>query len=102
MDCGKTVTVTNGAPLGHTFGDGDICTVCGAYKAWDGETLTKPDIQGGAYLIGTGEELAWFANEVNSSASNTGLNAMLTADINLGDHGWTPPSPAPSPAITTP
>jgi hypothetical protein len=77
------------AANGHTW-DGDECNVCHAPKTWDGETKTEPAQQGDYYLIGTGEELAWFAHQVNSSTSNATLNAKLTSDINLGDHEWTP------------
>ena len=33
---------------------------------WDGKTLTVPEVdENGVYVIRTGEELAWFAAEVN-------------------------------------
>lgn len=59
---------------------------------WDGETKTKPASGIGTkddpYLIGTGAELAWFANRVNSGKIT--LCAKLTADIDLNGHPWTP------------
>jgi hypothetical protein len=90
-DCGADFTVLDvgSAALGHTW-DGDECSVCHAPKTWDGVTTAEPAQQGGYYLIGTGEELAWFAQQVNSSAGSGALNAKLTADINLGEHAWTP------------
>ena len=57
--------------------------------AWDGETLTEPAQEGNVYQIGTGAELAWFANDVTVNANYTD-KAVLTADISLGDYDWTP------------
>lgn len=57
-------------------------------NCWDGETLTEPASIDGVYQISTGSELAWFANEVNTNTRN--LNAVLTADIDLGNYDWTP------------
>ena len=56
-----------------------------AGDAWDGTTLTEPAQADGVYQIGTGAELAWFAQ--NAAASG---NAVLTDDIDLGNHTWTP------------
>lgn len=58
---------------------------------WDGSTKTQPSGSGtkaDPYLIGTGAELAWFANRVNSGKIT--LCAKLTADIDLNGHPWTP------------
>ncbi len=57
---------------------------------WDGKTMTEParDAEG-AYLIGNGAELAYFANMVNTEAA-AARTAKLTADINLGNYDWTP------------
>lgn len=57
---------------------------------WDGTTLTEPQKNDGIYQIGTGAELAWFANAVNNKTSGTVFAAVLTADIDLGYHEWTP------------
>lgn len=57
---------------------------------WDGTTLTEPQKNDGVYQIGTGAELAWFANAVNNKTSGTVFAAVLTADIDLGYHEWTP------------
>lgn len=59
---------------------------------WDGETKTKPASGIGTkddpYLIGTGAELAWFANQVKNGS--VALCARLTAEIDLNGHPWTP------------
>lgn len=55
--------------------------------AWDGKTLTEATLVDGCYQIGTGAELAWYANQVNSGNCQ---DAYLTADIDLGDFDWTP------------
>ncbi|MBE6014079.1 MAG: DUF4430 domain-containing protein [Lachnospiraceae bacterium] len=58
--------------------------------AWDGITMTEPSKdEAGTYLIGTGAELAWYANESNVNKM-VNVNAKLTADINLGSYPWTP------------
>ena len=64
-------------------------TVAGA---WDG-SMSTPSISGGVYQIGTAEQLAWFANAVNSGTNS--IKAVLTADIELNSPGstanqWTP------------
>lgn len=61
-------------------------------SAWDG-SMSTPSISGGVYQIGTAEQLAWFANAVNTG--NTAIKAVLTADIELNASGstaneWTP------------
>ena len=55
-----------------------------AGDAWDGTTLTEPAQADGVYQIGTGAELAWFAQNAAASSS-----AVLTADIDLGNQTWT-------------
>lgn len=76
-----------------------------AVTPWDGTTTKEPSTdKNGVYQIGTGAELAWFAEEVNKrSAQNQAdsvntsdgnglirLNAVLTDDIDLGNREWTP------------
>ncbi len=56
--------------------------------AWDGKTLTEPALTDGVYQITNGSELAWFASHVNEG--NAASNAVVTADIDLGDYDWTP------------
>ncbi len=60
-----------------------------AENAWDGKTTTEPQTDDdGVYLIGTGAELAWFAQKVNSGS--TKISGILTADIDLAGYEWTP------------
>ena len=57
--------------------------------AWDGTTATEPTTdENGIYLIGSGAELAWFAQTVNSG--QTAISARLTNDIELAGYNWTP------------
>jgi len=58
-------------------------------QPWDGEEVTEPEQQDGVYQIGTGAELAWFRDMVNSSSGSTD-KAVLLADIDLGENKWTP------------
>ena len=69
---------------------------------WDGETKTMPhmiteeeatgeyDGMTGWYRIESGEELAWFANQVNASSYGYSSNAVLAKDIDLGGELWKP------------
>ena len=57
-----------------------------AANAWDGVTTTEPAQVDGVYQIGTGAELAWFAQSVNSGSTN--IKAVLTADIDLAGYEW--------------
>lgn len=61
-------------------------------KKWDGKTMTQPASGSGTkndpYLIDTGAELAWFADQVKNGKVT--LCAKLTADIDLNGHPWTP------------
>ncbi len=60
-----------------------------AENAWDGKTATEPKTDdNGVYLIGTGAELAWFAQKVNGGS--TKISGILTADIDLAGYEWTP------------
>ena len=63
-----------------------------SFAAWDGSTTLEPSttsIDGRQYYaIGSPEELAWFANKVNSR--DTAISAILTADIDLKSQDWTP------------
>lgn len=65
-----------------------ITIVPAAENAWDGTSATEPTAIGGVYQIGTGAELAWFAQTVNGGT--TGISAVLTADIDLAGYDWTP------------
>lgn len=62
------------------------------FAAWGGSTAI-PSLSGDVYQIASAENLAWFANAVNSGT--TAINAVLTADIQLNESGskqneWTP------------
>ena len=60
-----------------------------AEGAWDGSTATEPKTdENGIYQIGTGAELAWFAQTVNAGTNS--ISAVLTADIDLANYNWTP------------
>lgn len=56
---------------------------------WDGSSTSEPAKDGDVYQIGTGAELAWFAQQV-TGGTGVSYNATLTADINLGNFTWTP------------
>lgn len=70
--------------------------------AWDGQTLTEPhtitaeeaveDYAGmeGWYLITNGDELAWFANKVNTTSGGCTSSAVFAKDIDLGNEKWSP------------
>ena len=61
----------------------------GGEGCWDGTSVSEPKTdENGVYLIGTGAELAWFAQTVN--AGTTGISGILTADIDLANYDWSP------------
>lgn len=61
---------------------------------WDGSTTQEPERKEGVYQISNAEELAWFADHVNQTGTQTEAlvkdNAVLTDDIDLGGKSWTP------------
>ena len=58
-----------------------------AEHAWDGVTVTQPKCdESGVYQIGTGAELAWFAQAVNGG--QTAIGAALTSDVDLAGYCW--------------
>ncbi|MDE5567420.1 MAG: hypothetical protein K2J12_03155 [Muribaculaceae bacterium] len=57
---------------------------------WDGKTMSEPESIEGVYQLSTGAELAWFANHVNVNEEGDDQDAVMTADIDLGDYDWTP------------
>lgn len=70
---------------------------------WGGETVI-PSLSGDVYQIATAENLAWFAEAVNSGTSS--IKAVLTADIELNTLGsranvWTPIGTAENPFTGT-
>ncbi len=75
---------------GGQSGTQSISVTLTASTQWDGESREEVSPNGdGAYEIGSGAELAWFADMVNSG---TGANyaVLLTDDIDLGGEAWTP------------
>ena len=77
-------------------GKDGTCDLCkGAVKVetpvvsgpWDGTTLSEPAQVDGVYQIGSGAELAWFAQKADAASK-----AVLTADIDLNNKTWTPMS----------
>lgn len=60
-------------------------------SAWNGTTVEPRKDASGVYQIGTAEELAWLAAEINNSSNNSqNYSAVLAADIDLGYRPWTP------------
>lgn len=60
-------------------------------SAWNGTTVEPGKDASGVYQIGTADELAWLAAEINNSSNNSqSYSAVLTADIDLGYRPWTP------------
>ena len=58
--------------------------------AWDGKETKEPaKDERGVYQIGTGAELAWFAQMVNGGTKNN-IKGLLTGDIELAGYLWTP------------
>ncbi len=61
-----------------------------ADDVWDGTTLTEPQVNTeGAYIVTSGAELAWIANESNKGAAYT-HDFVIANDIDLGRHNWKP------------
>lgn len=59
--------------------------------AWDGRTMTEPVLSNeGIYQITSANELAWFANAVNTVTGGNSISGELCNDISLGFKNWTP------------
>ena len=56
--------------------------------AWDGKSKTEPQLSDGVYVVTDGNELAWIADKVNTDG--TAIDAVIVADIDLGNFDWTP------------
>lgn len=56
---------------------------------WDGVTMTEPEKVDGYYIVKTGAELAWVANDVNVNENYTD-NISIQNDIDLSSYQWTP------------
>ncbi len=74
-------------------------------NGWDGKCISLPEqvtaeesaVSGGQfeglegyYKIKNGYELAWLSYYVNKTKDNSKTNAVLTREINLNDHEWSP------------
>ena len=63
-------------------------------SSWDGTSISEPETDPddeNTYLISTPAELAWVAQQVNGKKDNfVGKTLLLTNDINLNGHHWTP------------
>ena len=67
---------------------------------WDGSSVTEPTVEADAttgepvYVVDEASDLAWFAQIVNGTLTRAATVAeydfKLTADIDLGNHPWTP------------
>ena len=58
---------------------------------WDGYTTSAPAVVDGEYIITTGAELAWVAEQVNSGENDfAGKKVLIASDIRLADYLWTP------------
>ena len=67
---------------------------------WDGSSVTEPTVERDAttgenvYVVDEASDLAWFAQKVNGTLTRSETVAeydfKLTADIDLGNHPWTP------------
>lgn len=56
---------------------------------WDGTATSEPAMgSGNCYVINAAAELAWVANISNQGI--TAANMLITQDIDLGGHKWTP------------
>ena len=61
-------------------------------KAWDGVAIEEPDYNETTktYTVKDGAELAWIAQQVNNGIKFEGKTVVLSKNICLGGHEWTP------------
>lgn len=86
----KNRLIARSLALCAVFALGCLFGTARAAEAWDGTTLTEPQVNGdGAYVVTTGAELAWIANASNQGEAYT-HDFVLANDIDLGGHNWTP------------
>ena len=77
-------TTTYASGTSYTMPGGNVAfEAVWTQDKWDGVTATKPECQGGYYLISTGAELAYFRD---TSLSN--WKAKLMCDIDLDNHDF--------------
>lgn len=80
----QTFTVADDAEGTQTF----KIEMLTAPDAWDGVSVSEPELLEGCYQITNPAELAWFAAHVNEG--NPAVNAVVINDIDLGGYDWTP------------
>lgn len=56
---------------------------------WNGKDMTEPKKADGYYLVTTGAELAWVANDINVNKNYTD-SISIQNDFDLGSYPWTP------------
>ena len=61
-------------------------------KVWDGVAIEEPDYNENTktYTVKDGAELAWIAQQVNNGIKFEGKTVVLSKNICLGGHEWTP------------
>ena len=61
-------------------------------KVWDGVAIEEPDYNETTktYTVKDGAELAWIAQQVNNDTKFEGKTVVLSKNICLGGHEWTP------------
>ena len=94
VKCSNTESTALAESQAHSFGDDNICTVCGA----KGEIIDDPALKNhkpeqdaaGVYQITTNEELYYFVALVNGRlvgvAQDTSASAVLKTDITVNDN----------------
>ena len=79
-----TLTVT------ESFNDGTVINTTEVPATWDGETastsLDGAGTEASPYLISSGADLAYLANQVNAGTTYSGKYFKMTNSIDLGDH----------------
>ena len=93
VKCSNTESTASAESQAHSFGDDNICTVCGAKgEIIDDPTLIndKPSNVDGVYQIKTVRELYYFVALVNGRLvgvdQDTSASAVLTQDIVVNDN----------------
>ena len=86
---GPSTAAAKNAVESHRYSANGFCTVCGEYEP---AALTS-----GAYQIGNGGQMFWFAALINGDKTHAEFSAQeqnaagsLTADINLENREWKP------------
>lgn len=66
-----------------------VSTCLFAADSWDGQTYSKPQLSSSQYTISSASELAWLSRESQTN-DFAGYSFLLTVDIDLCSHPWTP------------